>query len=137
MSDSLNEATNNLNTNDSQTDVIKNVNGKLNNIVLISGDLLAIDKFIGKSLEYQKLWLNSTIEDPIVKEVKTKDFTSALVDLLNITMGSTQAFWGLVPYPRFQLVDDIQLQVSEMQKILGGVLINGSYVSADNNLLGK
>jgi hypothetical protein len=137
VSDSLNEATNNLNTNDSQTDVIKNVNGKLNNIVLISGDLLAIDKFIGKSLEYQKLWLNSTIEDPIVKEVKTKDFTSALVDLLNITMGSTQAFWGLVPYPRFQLVDDIQLQVSEMQKILGGVLINGSYVSADNNLLGK
>lgn len=137
MSDSLNEATNNLNTNDSQTDVIKNVNGKLNNIVLISGDLLAIDKFIGKSLEYQKLWLNSTIEDPIVKEVKTKDFASALVDLLNITMGSTQAFWGLVPYPRFQLVDDIQLQVSEMQKILGGVLINGSYVSSDNNLLGK
>jgi hypothetical protein len=113
------------------------VNGKLNNIVLISGDLLAIDKFIGKSLEYQKLWLNSTIEDPIVREVKTRDFASALVDLLNITMGSTQAFWGLVPYPRFQLVDDIQLQVSEMQKILGGVLINGSYVSSDNNLLGK
>jgi len=113
------------------------VNGKLNNITLISGDLLAVDRFIGKALEYQKKWLFSTEDSNTVKENKTKAFSTAMVDLFNITLNSTQAFWGLVPYPRFQLVDDVQLQVNEMQAILGKALINGSYVSADDNLLSK
>ena len=134
--DEINNATEEVaNSAGPPTDTIFNLNNNLKDKPLISGDLLLLDNFTVTAIEAQRRWLmNET--DPNNKEEGTKNFADAIVGLTNTILNSTVAFWGLLEYPRFQLIGQIQLHVEETKALLGTWLITQQNYTKNETYLG-
>ena len=124
VSNAINDAISNItDSNEPPTDTIANLNNNLDNKTFISGDLLETDKFVVAALDSQKRWLANSSVDDATRESEAKSFTNAMMDLFHIILKSTAAFWGFLPYQRFQFIDQVQLHVEETQILLGGLLL--------------
>ena len=134
--DEINNATEEVaNSAGPPTDTIFNLNNNLKDKPLISGDLLLLDNFTVTAIEAQRRWLmNET--DPNNKEEGTKNFADAIVGLTNTILNSTVAFWGLLEYPRFQLIGQIQLHVEETKALLGTWVITQQNYTKNETYLG-
>jgi hypothetical protein len=108
---------------------------------IASGNIVQLDQTVSFAVQKQTL-LIASIEDPSLKEESSKNFTMSVIDLNDVVLGNTNAFWGLDWAARSEAINQVQKNVDETLFLLAENLLDKvydynaiSYQNIGNNIL--
>ena len=123
VDDSINQANDNL---ENGEDPGVSLNG-LTNIVkendVASGNIVQLDQTITFAIEKQTLLIQTTA-DPSLKDQSSKNFTISVIDLSDVVMANSDAFWGLDWTARTEAIDQVQKNVDDTLYLLAENLLD-------------
>ena len=108
---------------------------------IASGNIVQLDQTVSFAVQKQTL-LIASITDPSLKEESSKNFTMSVIDLNDVVLGNTNAFWGLDWAARSEAINQVQKNVDETLFLLAENLLDKvydysaiSYQNIGNNIL--
>lgn len=105
---------------------------------LASGNIIQLQDTVVLAIERQSQ-LIAEDPDPISRDLKSKNFTKSVVDLSDVMMTSTEAFWGLETIARDEAINRIQTSVNDTLFLLAENFLDEiyQYMESSYQTLGK
>nr|CAH0106133.1 unnamed protein product [Daphnia galeata] len=88
-----------------------------------SGNIVRLDQTIKLAIEKQTSLINAT-DDPSLKDQSSKNFTISVIDLSDVVMANSNAFWGLDWTARSEAIDQVQNTVDDTLYLLAENLLD-------------
>jgi hypothetical protein len=124
VDNSINEANNNLeNGEDPGVTLNRLTNDVKENDNVASGNIVRLDQTIKLAIEKQTSLINAT-DDPSLKDQSSKNFTISVIDLSDVVMANSNAFWGLDWTARSEAIDQVQNNVDDTLYLLAENLLD-------------
>ncbi|XP_057372837.1 adhesion G protein-coupled receptor L3-like isoform X2 [Daphnia carinata] len=127
VEDSINQANNEITNGDNPSGALKSLTSVVETNEIASGNIIQIQQTVVLAIDKQNT-LIANDPDPVSRDATTKNFTNSVVDLSDVVMNSTLAFWGLEINDRAEAVNQIQTSVDDTLLLLAENLLDDIYL---------
>ena len=112
---------------------IKSLTHAVNKKDLVASSITQVEQAVRLAISKQKerLTLNS---DPRLRDVNSRNFTSYVVDLVDVILANDKAFWGLQPEMRRDAIDRVQKNIDDTLHLLTTNLVDKKFRKVADNL---
>ena len=113
---------------------IKSLTHAVNKKDLVASSITQVEQAVRLAISKQKerLTLNS---DPRLRDVNSRNFTSYVVDLVDVILANDKAFWGLQPEMRRDAIDRVQKNIDDTLHLLTTNLVDKKFRKVADNLI--
>ncbi|KAI9565576.1 hypothetical protein GHT06_009368 [Daphnia sinensis] len=136
VEDSINQANNEIVNGTNPSESLNSLTNVVEANEIASGNIVQLQQTVVLAIGRQSE-LIAEDPDPVSREATTKNFTNSVVDLSDVMMNSTAAFWGLEINARAEAINQIQTSVDDTLFLLADNLLDNIYVysgSSSQNL---
>ena len=112
---------------------IKSLTHAVNKKDLVASSITQVEQAVRLAISKQKerLTLNS---DPRLRDVNSRNFTSYVVDLVDVILANDKACWGLQPEMRRDAIDRVQKNIDDTLHLLTTNLVDKKFRKVADNL---
>ena len=112
---------------------IKSLTHAVNKKDLVASSITQVEQAVRLAISKQKerLTLNS---DPRLRDVNSRNFTSYVVDLVDVILANDKSFWGLQPEMRRDAIDRVQKNIDDTLHLLTTNLVDKKFRKVADNL---